>query len=98
MYNSSQLKKELEDLQNKPAPVEVKEANNVEAPVKEEPPTTPVTPVPAVQIKEEPVAVKEPEEEVEVRFNFRHFHASKNQFSNLCKLEESGKLINIFTF
>jgi len=46
--------------------VEVKEVNNVEAPVKEEPPTTPVTPVPAVQIKEEPVAVKEPEEEVEV--------------------------------
>jgi len=66
------LKKELEDIQNRPVPAEVKEANNVETPVKEEAPTTPVTPVPVVQIKEEPVPVKEAEEEVEVREFYLH--------------------------
>ncbi|XP_059474255.1 E3 ubiquitin-protein ligase Bre1 isoform X2 [Neocloeon triangulifer] len=63
----AKLKKEVEDLQAKqPVPTEVKETNNAEAQVKEESPSTPVTPAPVVQIKEEPVVPKENEEEAEM--------------------------------
>ncbi|CAB3373401.1 Hypothetical predicted protein [Cloeon dipterum] len=66
MIEIGKLKKEVEELQSKqPALVETKETNHVEAPVKEEAPSTPVTPAPVVQIKEEPVALKENEDDVE---------------------------------